>query len=65
MKGNNMKLKNLPKKEEVKTYWKSILQDDTKFNENLERLSDLEKSYHKYVKSPDYNISQSTINISQ
>lgn len=60
-----MKLKNLPKTEEVETYWKSILQDDTKFNENLERLSDLEKSYRKYVMWPGYNISQSTIHISQ
>ena len=61
MNGNNIELEKLPKKEKVETCCKSILHDDTKFNKNLEWLSDLEKSYRTNVTSTDYNISQSTL----
>ena len=58
MRGNNIKVTNMPSKEQVETFWNGIWNKQANFNSDGEWLNNLERNYCQNATSKNYNIDQ-------
>ena len=62
MKGKQINLENIPEKEKVETFWKSIWGDSIEFDSQCIWVKKLKQSYCQNVEETVYQISEENIN---
>ena len=62
MKGNTIEVKDMPTKDDIQAFWKSIWNVKIDYNTNAPWINELKTNYYVNVNQKDYEINLETLN---